>query len=243
MIDLHCHILPDIDDGPQSPDESIKMLKIAASEGICTIAATHHFNVEEHTPESYLSRLDDGFKKLQPHMEELSFNIEILSGAEVYISPVLLSIDNLEKLCINNGRYLLVELPMLDIPQYTEEVIYSLRLRGMVPIIAHPERNRRIAKNPELLRPLIKLGALSQVNAGSITGHIGRDVQRCVKHMFKRSLAHFISSDAHDSHKRVPQIKNAAKLLVKWLGKAAADNIVYDYPNAIVNDFYIEINN
>ncbi|HPT79057.1 MAG TPA: hypothetical protein PK830_08145 [Candidatus Atribacteria bacterium] len=241
MIDLHCHILPGVDyDGPRSVDESAEMLRIAASEGIRAIAATHHFNAEENTPESYLSDLQNGLERLQPALVELELDIHILSGAEVYISPVLLSTDGLDKLCINKSRYLLIELPMLDIPQYTEEVIYSLRLKDMVPIIAHPERNRRIAKNPELLSSLIKLGALSQVNTGSITGLIGREAQRCAKYLFSENLAHFVSSDAHNTRKRVPHIKNAAKLLSRWVGKAAAERILYDNPDAVVKDVFIE---
>ena len=144
MIDLHCHIYPKIDDGPVSLDETKAMLSIAKKEGISTIVATHHFYEEEHTVESYLKAVNDARIRTQPIIDELELDICIIGGAEVFISPFIAELKDIEKLCINGSRYLLIELPMAEIPQYTEDVIYSLNLKGIRPIIAHPERNRRI---------------------------------------------------------------------------------------------------
>lgn len=241
LIDLHCHILPKVDDGPKTLQETKKMLSIAAEEGIATIAATHHFLIDEVSVDSYLMLWNERKKKLQSQLDKFNVDIKIVRGAEVLISPFLPQLQGIEKLCINGSRYLLIELPMLDIPQYTEDVIYNLRLRDIIPIIAHPERNRRIVEDPNSLYPLVELGTLCQINTGSITGLYGKRVKRCARILFDNNMAHLLGTDSHSSRGRSPRVKGAVNKIIKWKGNTIADKIIYKTPKAILNNVFLEI--
>ena len=243
MYDLHCHILPCMDDGSSFVEETRKMLKIAVQEGIQVIAATHHFFDDETTIEDYLGLWESRYKQIQSVLEEFKKNIKIVKGAEVMISPFLTQLDGLHRLCINEGRYLLIELPMIDLPQFTEEVIHNLQVKGIVPILAHPERNYRIANNPDLLNPLIELGALVQINTGSITGLFGKKIRRCAKTLFKNNMAHLIGTDAHSAVKRPPEMRKSAQILERWVGQQRAETILVENPRAIVNNIILEVIN
>ena len=241
MYDLHCHILPNIDDGPSSVEETRIMLEIAAQEGIKVIAATHHFNEEELTVADYLELHGTYYKHIQSVLEGLKSNIQIVTGAEVMISPFLLQLNELHNLCINGSRYLLIELPMMDVPEYTQGVIYNLRIKGITPIIAHPERNRWIMENPALLIPLIELGTLIQVNSGSITGDFGRNIKRCVKFLVKHNMVHLVATDAHSADKRPPRIRKAAQTLKRWVDQQRAEKILYETPQNILNNVMLQV--
>ncbi len=147
--------------------------------------------------------------------------------------------ERLDKLCINRSKYMLIELPMVDIPQYTEDVIYHLSLKGIVPIIAHPERNIRIMSNPNLLYPYISLGAMAQVNTGSITGFFGRESMKCARILFENNMAHYIATDAHSIRRRAPFMRDARNILAKWMGQEFAKDATETIPNAIINDLYL----
>jgi protein-tyrosine phosphatase len=243
MIDLHCHILPGIDDGPAAMEETKRMLAIAKSEGISVIAATHHFMDDNATIDFYLESLEYGIRQIQPIIEDLNLDIKIVKGAEVYISPFLYQLEGLERLCINGSRYLLLELPMLDIPQYTEEVIYQLQIRGITPIIAHPERNQRIMGNPNLFYKMVEYGALGQVNTGSITGFFGKKVQKCARILLENNMVHVVGTDAHSAGRRAPRIKKADGMLNKWLGSQTADMLINRTPAALLKDVVLEMPN
>jgi len=243
MYDLHCHILPCMDDGSSFVEETRKMLKIAVQEGIQVIAATHHFFDDETTIEDYLGLWESRYKQIQSVLEGFKKDIQIVKGAEVMINPFLTQLDGLHRLCINEGRYLLIELPMIDLPQFTEEVIHNLQVKGIVPILAHPERNYRIANNPDLLNPLIELGALVQINTGSITGLFGKKIRRCAKTLFKNNMAHLIGTDAHSAVKRPPEMRKSAQILERWVGQQRAETILVENPRAIVNNIILEVIN
>ncbi len=166
---MHSHFLPGMDDGPKLPEDTLAMAYIAVNEGVIGIAATHHFT-DDQSISVYTKQWLESLQRVQHLLLENALSIQVYSGAEVQISPFLHLLEGIEALCINNSRYLLLELPMADIPLYTEDVIYNLRIKGIIPIIAHPERNWRILDNPNLLHPLISLGALGQITSGSITG-------------------------------------------------------------------------
>ena len=215
MIDFHSHILPGIDDGSKDFETSLKMIKISIDEGVECICATPHFIPEEHelTRETYNTKLEELKCSI------IGNHIQILSGLEVYINPNLPKLYKEKKIwCINDKKYMLIELPMNQFPIYTEEVFYELRILGVTPILAHPERNIEIIKDENLLVNLVNQGALAQMNSGSLRGKYGEKVEEFSRHLVKRNLIHVFGSDGHNITGRKTKIKEGYEILKKLNG-------------------------
>ncbi|MBU1261874.1 hypothetical protein KJ640_02865, partial [bacterium] len=179
MIDLHTHILPGLDDGAKSMEESIQMVREAFNDGTRIIVASPHllFGSYDNTPEVINLRVEE----LRGVVLREKIEMEILPGQEVYLIPDLLPRLKEGKVATinNNGCYLLLELPMMDIPVYLDQVIFDLATNGIIPIICHPERNLRVMKDPGLLFDLVKnQGILVQLNAGSLLGNYGKGAKK-----------------------------------------------------------------
>ena len=212
MIDIHSHILPGLDDGSPDMDTSLKMVEIAASEGINTIVATPHFipNDLELDRNLVLEKVEELNRCIKQHTDK---DVKIYPGEEVFLSPEIPELYSEGKLItlFDQGKYLLIELPMVTIPPYTKEVIYSLNLKGLKPIIAHPERNREIARNVDKLRELISMGALAQVNSLSFYGVFGRNAKIAAEKIVKKGLAQMIATDSHTARARSPRFQKLYK--------------------------------
>lgn len=235
MIDIHCHILPNVDDGPQSLDEALEMAKEAVREGIHTIVATSHFIKESKfiIGEPLKNELELFNAKLQKE----GIPLKVLLGNEAYISPQLPSqLDSGEVFTINNSRYLLLELPINSIPSYTEEILYQLKLRGIVPIIAHPERYRQVNEDPKIVLEWINKGSLIQINAGSLMGRFGENARDMAVTLLKQRKVHFIGSDGHSSRSRKPKLREACKIAVDILGESAGKKLVCHNPAMVLNN-------
>ncbi|OMP66124.1 tyrosine-protein phosphatase [Domibacillus epiphyticus] len=197
MIDLHCHILPNLDDGPKDLLESMELVKRALENGITAIVATpHHKNGRYHNEKN---RIEAAVKELNANIQKAGINMIICSGQEIRIYGELL--DDYKKnklLTINGSSYMLVELPSNGIPAFTEQILFDLQLNGITPIIVHPERNAAIMENPDMLYKLIKNGALSQITAASIDGKFGKKIKNLSIQLIEANLTHFIASDAHN---------------------------------------------
>lgn len=197
MIDIHCHILPGIDDGAQSMEDTIKMARAAVDEGIHTIIATpHHKN----------SKYDNPKDLIIPKVEEVNqaltiegIDLKILPGQEVRLYGELMEgIENNEILSLNHTQYVFVEFPSNHVPRYAETLLFDLQLKEITPIIVHPERNQEIIERPEVLYNLVKKGALTQVTASSVSGHFGKKIKNFSFQLIEANLTHFIASDAHN---------------------------------------------
>lgn len=207
MVDLHSHIIWDIDDGAKSKDMTLNMLKIAEANGTRKIVATPHFyrgvwEVHSHEVEK---RIED----VKTLAKENNIDIEIYSGQEVYYSENILEYYNEGLIStINNSRYMLIEFPMKEF-NMSEAVdnIYELQLKGIVPVMAHPERYRQFIKNPILINKFIKEGFLFQLNAGSLVNHFGKEVRKTAEIFLKNNLYSFIGSDGHRDEKRDTNLK------------------------------------
>jgi len=221
MIDFHSHILPYIDDGAKSFDMSLEMMRISNDDDVKYICATPHYIAGEYevNKEAYEEKIN-GLRYL---CEKNNICTNIVSGLEIYINPDLAQLYEDGRIWgINDSRYLLIELPMEQFPLYTEEVFYELRLKGATPIIAHPERNIKIMKNPNLLENLIEQGALAQLNAGSLKGLYGKEVKVFAEELVKRNMIHLIGSDAHNSSSRKPNLSSSLKILNSLNGELYA---------------------
>lgn len=233
MIDLHCHILPGIDDGPSTLAESIEMCRIAAADGIKTIVATPHFR-----PGTY--DCDDVGKHtaaLQKEILSRGIDLTILAGADVSVTPELVyHVEEDRRLTINGtGRYVLAELPHEVVPLGWERFLLSLRVKGITPILTHPERGRWFLNHPEALVSFVLAGGLVQITAMSVTGSVGYDVREYCNFLLRRNLVHVIASDAHSADKRSPVLSGAVKAAAVIVGEANAYKLVRDNPQAIID--------
>lgn len=202
LIDIHSHILPGIDDGPQSNALFLKMAEMAAQSGIAHLYATpHHLNRNfENTKSKIIAQV----KIANEQLAEKNIPLVIHLGQEVRIPHDFFRSLNSDELLTydNKGMYMLIELPSRDVSTYTFEIIYELLVIGITPIIAHPERNLELLANPDLLYEFVDEGALTQITAGSILGHFGRRVKSYAGQIIEHHLAHFIASDAHNTTSR-----------------------------------------
>ncbi|MEH7378281.1 tyrosine-protein phosphatase [Neobacillus drentensis] len=212
MIDLHSHILPGIDDGARDLSESIEMAKKAAEQGIHTIVATpHHLNNRYENPKQTII---DRVRELNKVLLEEKIDLNVLPGQETRIyGEMVEGCETGEILPINNTHYVLVEFSSSHVPRYTEKLFYDLQMKGLIPVIVHPERNQEIIEHPELLYKLVKKGALSQVTAASVCGDFGKKIKTFSLQLIEANLTHFIASDAHNTTNRTFKMKEAFDII------------------------------
>lgn len=201
MIDIHNHLLVGMDDGPQSLEETIALLTQAKEQGITGIVVTpHHLHPRYN---NIFSDVENAIKDLTSNQQIKDFNIQLYPGQEIRITDkVLEDIDQHQIQGINHSKYLLIELPSNSMPHYTKNLLYEIQTKGFIPVIAHPERNKAIAQDINLLYELINNGALSQITASSLTGEIGKNLQKLSIQLIEHNLVHFVASDAHHSENR-----------------------------------------
>lgn len=232
MVDIHCHVLPDIDDGPRRIENSLSMLRNASKTGVEMIVATPH--LIENTFNFDVTRRDQLVRELQNKANENGINIQIKAGYECYISPEILEqTDKLIELTINtNGTYILIELPMHGIPLYIENILLSLKELGITPVIAHPERNIVISKDPNILLNFLSKGCVAQLNAGSILGYYGRTIRETAQILLLHNLVHLVASDMHSTTS--PMMSQALPAVSALVGNDRAFYMFYVVPHRIV---------
>ena len=235
MIDIHCHILPGLDDGPSSLDESLAMARRAVEDGVHTIVATPHTlnAVYMNHAKEITARVDT----VQEVLSENQIDLKIYPGADVHICPNLLTrIESGDASTINHGnKYILLELPSQTIPEGIKNEIFTLTLNSITPIISHPERNAIIQHDPVILYDLLAMGALSQVTAMSLTGGFGMFVSQTAEALLRQRLIHIIASDAHSPEGRPPVLSHAVDCAAEILGSYdEAKYMVTNLPAAIL---------
>lgn len=234
MIDLHCHILPGIDDGAQNADDTLTMLKSAIEEGITVITASPHHNPEYHNESSIIL---DKVREVEEIISQNNLPIKVLPGQEVRAYGELLEDYSDGKLLTSAGNthYMLVEFPSNHVPKYAEQLFYDMALEGLQPILVHPERNGGIIDNPEILYNFVSQGVLSQVTASSITGHFGKRIQKLSFQMIENKLTHFVASDAHNVTTRAFKMKDAYRLISSKYGRAVVGEFKMN-ASQVIND-------
>lgn len=233
LVDIHAHILPGIDDGAVAIEESIEMAKAAVARGVSAIIATPHFNSCYKCDRTVL---DKEVASLREALNALNVDLKVYPGAEVRISPeVLDSLDAGRVQPLAGSRYVLIELPFDEIPFYARDLVFKLRLKGLVPVLAHPERSASVQKRIDRLEGFIGQGCLVQLNASSLEAGFGQDYATAVK-IIERGWAFAIASDAHDLGTRPPGLKAAARVAARLLGKQKALKLVRENPLRIISD-------
>ncbi len=221
MIDLHTHILPGIDDGPDTLDEAVAMARSAAADGIRVVAATPHVRSDYPTrPES----MEAALAEVRAAVAAQGIPLELRGGGEVALEMVdALGRDGLARFGLGgSASYVLLEFPYAGWPLALPALVLDLRARGITPVIAHPERNAEVQADPDRLRPVVLSGALVQLTAASVDGRLGRRSRAAGLELLDRGLAHVLASDAHTPDIRAIGMSAAAEAvgdpsLAAWL--------------------------
>src|SRR6056297_3066722 len=230
LTDLHCHMLPGIDDGSREMEQSLAMARIAVADGISTTVVTpHHLNGVYSNP---AQRIRSGIEQLNDALQKAAIGLNILPGCELHLTPELpAELDCGSALTIaNKGKAALVELPVHTVPMGAEHLLEQLLAMGLTPVIAHPERNSELRRTPERLGEWVQMGCLGQVTVQSCTGRFGEVVQQSAKFMVQSGYIHVAASDAHRDRRRVPELTPAREPISKWTSAEAARVIIETYP-------------
>jgi protein-tyrosine phosphatase len=233
MIDIHCHILPAIDDGPDDLRGTLEMLGIAAADGITQIVATPHYR---HGESPTFRDIEEKLMQVRKEAVKSCIAIELLGGADIRLTYELMKGIQANRIpTINGSRYFLLELPDL-IPPNLDDFLFETRLKGYVPVITHPERNYSLLSAQAKVKTLRDAGALIQVTAMSVTGKLGRRIKKFAEHLLKKGYVDFIASDAHSTMQRPPVLSKAYRETIGILNKAEADRIFFENPKAAIEN-------
>jgi len=233
LTDLHCHLLPGIDDGARDLDQALAMARIARADGISTVVVTpHHLNGVYRNP---AERVRAALRALQDELDRAGVMLRLLPGAELHLVPELPdALASGEALTLaDRGKAALVELPVHTVPVGAEHLLEQILAQGITPVIAHPERNSELRRHPERLDEWVAFGCLAQVTAQSCSGKFGDGALEAARVMIRSGSVHVIASDAHRDRRRVPRITTARQAVHEWVGDAAAGLLLRDFPTAL----------
>lgn len=234
MYDIHCHILPDLDDGPKDLAASLEMARLATADGTHTIIATPHG--AQVASLGGRPALEERMRAFCQAMQSQEIPLKLAMGVE-YLLTLELVRDAQEgrAITLNGSRYLLVEIDFQQWPPYTDEALFQVQLAGYTPILAHPERQATIQQTPALLEGLVERGVLAEVTGGSLLGDFGEKAQRSAEELVRRGLAHFIASDGHSpTRNRPPVMALARAALARLVGEETAHLLAVANPLAVM---------
>ncbi len=226
MIDIHTHILPKLDDGSRSVEESRKMLDMLSEQGVDTVVATPHFYIDGTDVDRFLELRNASVKKLTDAIEANS-RPKLALGAEVQFIPELYTMDNIEKLCFGGTRYMLFEMPFATWTGYTYKALEKIyTARGIKPIIAHVERYLEFQEEDgaEVLRRLKETNALIQINSSFLAS---RSTKRAALKLVKKGYISFMGSDCHNTDTRAPELRAGFDVIYKKMGESGLDSFAY----------------
>lgn len=232
MIDIHSHILPEVDDGSHSLDESLEMCRISADDGVEVIVATPH--AHDHIHKTH----DTGFLRLKVAElnEKLGGNPRVELGCELRFTH-----DVVRQVCVNKtaptiagGPYALIEFPHSIVPAGSGRALFELMSHEIRPIIAHPERNHSLMADPARFYEMVEMGVLGQADAGSFTGQFGKKVRHAAEIMLDHGLLHFLASDCHNTRNRLPGLSAAVQVVAGHVGQQYATAMVEANPRAVI---------
>jgi protein-tyrosine phosphatase len=228
MVDLHCHILPGLDDGPKTIEDSVAMAEDAIADGITLVVATPHANSEY--PFNF-AKVRGAREALE---EKLEGRLKLATGCDFHLNPENLAVirEDPRPFCVNQKDYLLVEFNEYSIPPSMDHTLHELHIAGLRPIITHPERNGILRAQPERLLNWVRIGCFVQVTAGSLAGVFGPGAKQDAWNWMARGLVHFVSSDAHNTTRRPLKLKFAYDAVAEQFGEERAQALLVKNPLA-----------
>jgi protein-tyrosine phosphatase len=228
MVDLHCHILPGLDDGSRSLEESLQMAEMAIADGITHVVATPHASSSHQFD---YQRVRKARGELQKHLGD---RLVLATGCDFHMSPENLAAlrQDAPRFCINQKNFLLVEFNEFSIPPPMDQRLHEIQLAGLQPIITHPERNAILRSRPERLQTWVQQGSYVQVTANSLTGAFGLGAQEDAWKWIEEGLVHFVSSDAHNTKSRPLKLRPAYEMVEGKFGREKAEALLVENPLA-----------
>lgn len=239
MIDFHNHILPCVDDGSQSIEISLNMLRHASNQGITDVVNTVHYQHPKVEGEDIsFSRIKQISDELEIELKKNNIPIKIHLGAEVFFLPNLLKLKNDPLATFSNYKYMLIEFQAHQLPENHKQELYNLKLAGVTPIIAHPERYKFVQNDISLVSTWMDTGCLIMIDAGSPLGYFGQYCKSTSEKIIKNGWCHILGSDSHDDKKRNFCLKDSVEYVRTMIG-SNVDKMVYDNPRSVINGDYI----
>ena len=233
MVDIHCHILPEVDDGAWDMEAAVDMAKIARDSGVKKIITTPHFKGEPKSLEA-VGFLMHQRRLLQSRLKREKIEVELLPGAEVLCVPQSMELAQVGSLpTLGTGRYVLTEFYFDASAGFMDETLHGLRQMGYLPVVAHPERYGAVQRDPELAARWFHRGIVLQINKGSVLGAFGRRAEDAAVRMLCRGNAHIIASDAHSPHVRTTDLQPVRHWCLDHLGQAYTKILLEDNPGRV----------
>jgi protein-tyrosine phosphatase len=238
MIDIHCHMLPGIDDGPEGLDESIEMATLAVANGITEAVVTPHIHAGryENTRES----VAEATRRFQHCLQDNGIALRLSMAAEIRIGPELMPMIEAQQVPwlghLDGYQLLLLELPHSHIPVGTDKLVNWCLQRRIRPVIPHPERNKEVIRNIDKITPFVEMGCLLQVTAGAVAGGFGPQARKRACQLLERGWVSFLASDAHNAQHRIPDLEPGRAAAAAIVGEEASWRLVRDNPRQILSD-------
>lgn len=240
MIDIHSHILPNIDDGARSIEETFNLIKEAQKAGFEAIVSTSHYM--ENYYETDVPEREVWVKAICENLQTKNIETNLYLGNEIYFSDNIIELLEQRKAStINDTSYVLFELPLNAEPMNLYDVVYEMLQYKLVPILAHPERYSYVQKDPDLVYDLIEKGVLMQANYGSIIGQYGEKAQIIVRKFFENNMVHFLGSDVHRPNTIYPKIPQILREIESIIGSEKLEELTTKNPKLLLNNKKIEI--
>lgn len=234
-IDIHSHILPGVDDGAKDIETSMRMLRMAAKDGIAEIILTPHNKSKRHA--AYFFRVTEYAEILRMRLKQENINIKLYVGNELYYrSGLVWEIEDGRAYTLAGSRYVLIEFNPLDVYEYIRNSINEMLMGGYYPVLAHVERYRNICTRKYAVAELIEMGCFMQVNADSIMGKFGFGTKQFARKLLKQHQVHFLATDAHDIKRRVPNLSDCAEYISREYGEGYSRKLLHDNPECILQD-------
>ncbi len=237
MFDIHCHLIPEVDDGAQSLEEACAMARIAYESGTSTLVATPHYNVPGSFQNISGTHLKNQFSKLCDSIQNSKNPIRVMLGMEVFATDDIANkIGSGEIVMLNDSRYILIEFDMNDHPLHVNGLLDQIAHLGLVPVIAHPERYAFMQHEMENAFYWKTKGYIIQLNKGSIQGSFGSRIRRTACNMLRMNLAHVIASDGHSPYQRTPDLFDIYEYVSDHYSREYADDLLKNIPEMIINN-------
>jgi protein-tyrosine phosphatase len=235
MIDLHCHMLPGIDDGAPDRAVAVAMARCAVQDGITTVACTPHIYPGMY--ENTSAGIELAIEAFRQVLAEEGIDLQLVVGADTHLAPDLIgSIRAKTVPTLNHSRYLLLEPPHHSVPPRFEDAVFSIRANGIIPVITHPERLSWIETHYPVFKRLVQAGAWMQVTAGSHTGRFGKRPQYWGEKMLDECMVLILATDSHHIDRRPPLLAEGRDAAARRVGETESWNLVLHRPRGILND-------